>query len=264
MKRFAILLGLAAAALLVAGLPCTALAQDAAPKISAFASAQDLAEELNIVAADLKKAVVDKDTFNDQVEGRFTRDGNLVALIAIAVGLSDETSAAKPNAKAIVASARSLAQAKGYDATKQAVEALQSAIEGQGAATGELKWEKVATLKDLMKEEVPSVNNRIKTGLRRIKTKSEALAANAATMALIAANAELYVADTEKPDEGKQWTKFAQEMQAAAKQLAAMAHARNEKGAKAAENRLDESCHACHAVFNPEKDTVGTPEAKTE
>ena len=72
-------------------------------------------------------------------------------------------------------------------------------------------------------------------------------------MALIAENAKLYIADTKKPTEGKQWTEFAAQMRAAAVDLAAKAHAGDEAGAKAAMDKLDQSCHACHDVFNPEK-----------
>ena len=72
-------------------------------------------------------------------------------------------------------------------------------------------------------------------------------------MALIAENAKLYVADTKKPSEGEKWTEFAGQMRSAAVDLAAKAHAGDEAGAKAAMEKLNESCHDCHSVFNPEK-----------
>ena len=104
-----------------------------------------------------------------------------------------------------------------------------------------------------MKDEVPHINNKLKNSLRRFKKRAGEVAANAATMALIAENATLYVADTKKPTEGKKWTEFAAQMRAAAVDLAAKAHAGDEAGAKAAMDKLNKSCHDCHAVFNPEK-----------
>ena len=75
-------------------------------------------------------------------------------------------------------------------------------------------------------------------------------------MALIAENAKLYIADTKKPTEGKKWTEFAAQMRSAASRLAAKAHAGDEAGAKAAMDKLNQSCHDCHAVFNPEKNVT--------
>ena len=243
------------AAALLAGSPLSAFASedDASPKISSFASAADLSAELKVVVIDLEKAVASKDEYDSQVEGRFTRDGNLVTLIAIALGLNDEESSAKPHAKAIAAAGRNLAQAKGYEATKKAIDHLKAAVKGKGSGEGELKWGKVATLKSLMTEEVPSVNTRLKNAMRHFKSRTASVAANAATMALLAANADLYVTDTKKPDEGKKWTELAGQMRAAAVDVATKAHTGDLAGVKAAMDKLNESCHDCHAVFNPEK-----------
>ena len=93
------------------GSPTSTSASDdaAAPKFSTFASADDLAAEVKILVADLEKAVADEDEYKSQVEGRFTRDGNTITLIAIALGLHDQDSPLKPHAKAIAAAARKLA-----------------------------------------------------------------------------------------------------------------------------------------------------------
>ena len=129
---------------------------DAAPKFSTFASADDLAAEVKILIADLEKAVVNEEEYKSQVEGRFTRDGNTITLIAIALGLHDQDSPLKPHAKAIAAAARKLAETKDYATTKQAIEDLKAAVDGKGTGGGELKWGKVAKLKGLMKDEVPT------------------------------------------------------------------------------------------------------------
>lgn len=226
----------------------------APPKVSTFASAEDLAAELKILTADLKKAVVSEAEYKDQVEGRFTRDGDTITLIAIALSLHDQDSPLKPQAQAIAAAARKLAKTKDFAATKEAVADLRAALDGEGKGTSELKWGKVAKLNGLMKDEVPAINNKLKTSLRHFKQRSGQVAANAATMALIAENARLYIADTKKPAEGEKWTEFAAQMRAASVDLAAKARAGDERGAKAAMGKLDDSCHACHKVFNPEKE----------
>ncbi len=259
MRRLQVSLGLVMAVFLLGTLlvatPTSTFASDdaPAPKISTFASADDLTAEVKILVADLEKAVVDEEEYKSQVEGRFIRDGNTITLIAIALGLHDQDSPIKPYAKAIAAAARKLAQTKDFATTKQAIEDLKTAIDGQGTGTGELKWGKVSKLPGLMKDEVPNINNKLKNSLRRFKKRSSEVAANAATMALIAENANLYVADTKKPGEGQKWTEFDGQMRAAAVDLAAKAHAVDEAGAKTAMDNLEKSCHDCHAVFNPEK-----------
>ena len=170
------------------------------------------------------------------------------------MGLHDQDSALKPHAKAIAAAARKLAATTDYPTTKQAVDDLKAAMQGEGKGTSELKWGKVSKLPGLMKDEVPAINNKLKNGLRRFKKRAAEVSANAATMALIAENATLYVADTKKPTEGQKWTEFAAQMRAAAMDLAAKAHAGDEAASKAAMDKLDTSCHDCHKVFHPEKE----------
>ena len=102
------------------------------PKFSTFAPAEDLAAELKLLIVDLEKAVVNEDEFKSQVEGRFTRDGNTITLIAIALGLHDQDNPVKANAKAIAAAAQHLAQMKSFADTKKAVEDIKAAAEGQG------------------------------------------------------------------------------------------------------------------------------------
>ena len=104
-----------------------------------------------------------------------------------------------------------------------------------------------------MKDQVPNINTKLKNSIRHFSKRAGETSANAATMALIAENATLYVADTKKPGEGKKWNEFAAQMRAAACDVAAKSHARDEPGVKAAMDKLNQSCHDCHAVFNPEK-----------
>ena len=239
MRRLQASLGLVMAGVLagalLAGSPTSASAGDdgAAPKFSTFASADDLAAEVKFLVADLEKAVVDEEEYKSQVEGRFIRDGNTITLIAIALGLHDQDSPLKPHAKAIAAAARKLAQRRKTSPRRSRPSRI-SRRPSMAKARGsdELKWGKVAKLNGLMKDEVPNINNKLKNSLRRFKKRAGEVAANAATMALIAENATLYVADTKKPAEGQKWTEFAAQMRSAASDLAAKAHAGDEAGAR--------------------------------
>ncbi len=58
----------------------------AKPKFSEFASAEDLSNELNFIVADLEKAIASEDEYKSQIENRFVRDGNMIALVATALG----------------------------------------------------------------------------------------------------------------------------------------------------------------------------------
>ncbi len=244
--------------------PTATPASEGVPKFSTFASGDDLAAEVSFLVTDLEKAVVDEDEYKSQVQDRFIRDGNTLALVAMALGLHDQDNPLKLQAKAIAAAARKLTQTKDFATTKQAVEALKAAVDGKGSGGDELKWGKVAELKGLMKDQVPSVNTKLQNCLRKFKKRAAEAAANAATMALIAENATLYVAETKKPDEGAKWTAFSAQMRTAASELAAKIHAGDEAGSTVAMDKLNQSCHDCHAVFNPEKNPQINPGADPE
>jgi hypothetical protein len=220
------------------------------PKFSTFASAEDLTNALNFFVADVEKAVADEEEYKAQIEDRFLRDSNTIALVATALALHDQDNSVKPHAQAIIAAAKKLSEAKDYAATKSAVAVLKASL--QGTASGEVTWGKIAALKNLMKDEVPNVNTKLKTGIRHMDKRANDAAAQAAVMALIAENAKLYVADTKKPNETAKWAAFAQQFRDSASDVAAKVHAGNKSGANAAMEKLNQSCHDCHAVFNPE------------
>jgi hypothetical protein len=222
----------------------------AVPKFSTVAPADELSAELNFFIADLEKSVADEEEYKSQIEDRYLRDANTIALVATALALHDQENAVKPHAQAIIAAAHKLGEAKDYAATKAAVANLKESL--QGNAAGEIKWGKIAALKSLMKDEVPNINVKLKNSVRRLDKRAKEAAAHAATMALIAENAKLYVADTKKPGETAKWNAFAENFRSAAADVAAKARAGDKTGAAAAIEKLNQSCHDCHAVFNPD------------
>jgi hypothetical protein len=230
--------------------PSSSADEAVVPKFSSIAPAEDLAYELNFFIADLEKAVADEEEYKSQIEDRFLRDANTIALVATALALHDQDNTIKPHAQAIIATAHKLGEAKDYAATKAAVADIKASL--QGSAAGEVKWSKIAALKSLMKDEVPNVNVKLKNSVRRLDKRAKEAAAHAATMALIAENAKLYVADTKKPGETAKWAAFAEQFRTAAADVAAKARAGDRSGANAAMEKLNQSCHDCHAVFNPD------------
>ena len=115
-----------------------------------------------------------------------------------------------------------------------------------------MKWGKVAKLNGLMKDEVPNINNKLKNSLRRFKSGRRGIGKCGHHGTDCRKRYALYRRH-KKPAEGQKWTEFAAQMRSAAGDLAAKAHAGDEPGATAAMEKLNQSCHDCHAVFNPEK-----------
>jgi cytochrome c556 len=240
---------------LAAAASSSAADETSTPKFSSIASAEDLTYELNFIVVDVEKAVADEDEFKAQIEDRFLRDANTIALVATALALHDQDNAVKSHAQAIIAAAHKLGEAKDFAATKAAVADLKASLQGSAAGPGKdgnVKWGKIAALKNLMKDEVPNVNIKLKNSIRHLDKRAKEAAAHAAMMALIAENAKLYVADTKKPNETAKWSAFAEQFRAAAADVAAKVHSGDKNGANAAMEKLNQSCHDCHAVFNPE------------
>ena len=59
--------------------------------------------------------------------------------------------------------------------------------------------------------------------------------------------------DTEKPGESAKWYKYCDEMRDAAAELSAACVKKDHAAAKAAMDKLGETCHTCHEVFHEEE-----------
>jgi len=224
-----------------------------APKVSTFAPADDLVQQLDEFLGSLAGIVKSEADFKEAAEGKVTKEANTVILIALALGLHDTDNKYKAPAAGIIAAARDVAAAKDYAATKAAADKLQAAAGGKGPAAG-LKWEKMASLDQLMKE-VPLINTRMKKLLvpKKFKTRTKDLAGYSAALAVIAQGS---MADTSKAKgdaQVKQWADFCVVMRDAAGALNKAVHASDQAAASAANKRLAQSCDDCHAIFKPEE-----------
>ena len=116
--------------------------------------------------------------------------------------------------QAIIAAAHKLGEAKDFAATKAAVADLKASLQGSAAGPGKdgnVKWGKIAALKNLMKDEVPERQHQAQDSIRHLDKRAKEAAAHAAMMASSRKMRKLYVADTKKPNETAKWSAFAEQ-----------------------------------------------------
>jgi len=224
-----------------------------APKVSTFAPAEDLARQADKYIESMKNTVASQGEYNDS-EGKIGRDSNTLIVIALALGLHDQDNKYKARAGTLIKAAQDVAATKDYASAKKAVATLEKAAAASGRAQAKLKWEKVASLPDLMKQ-VPMVNTKLKLCVSKTNFKKKAKD-SAGYSAVIAAIAQGTIADTSATKNAaqvKQWQKFSKAM----RDHAGAANAAIRKGDRPASDKamkkLNQSCEDCHAVFKPEK-----------
>ncbi len=223
----------------------------AAPAVSTFASVDDLADQVESYVEDMETAVKDESEYKDSAE-KMVKDANTLIVIALALGVSDKDNAYKASAAGIVKAAQEVAAAKDYAAAKAGVDAVKAAIAAKAGGADALKWEKAASLAELMKA-VPTINTKLKGGLKkesRFKKSAKKAGGYATVLAVIAQGSMANSADTEKPAEADKWFKFCGDMRDAAAEVGAACAKKDHAAAKAAMDKLQESCHACHVVFH--------------
>jgi hypothetical protein len=225
-------------------------APPAPPKISTFAPAGDLASQVKAYIDDLEQAVATEKDYKDN-EGKVAKQSNTLILLALALGLHDSDNAYQAAAPALFKAAQKLAAAKDYASARAGVAAVKAAAEAQPAAEPALKWEKIASLEQLMKQ-VPLVNTKMKRHLKgsRFAKSAKETAGYSAVLAVIAQGA---MADTSKAkgeDQVKQWYKFSGDMRDAAGAVNAGIHAQDQAATTKAMAKLAQSCDDCHEVFN--------------
>lgn len=234
--------------------PADAADFDALPldaPVSAYAPAEHLVSQVDVYMTRMEEAVSTPDEYKDGVT-RIARDSNTMIVIALALGLHDEDHALKANAPAILQAAQVVAATGDYESAKEAVGKLKAAV-AEGGEGPELKWEKVASLKELM-EQVPLVHASIRRRVsRRFEQNADAIAGDAATVAAIAQGTIPNTDETIEPDKPVEWKKYSLLMRNAAAELLAAARATDEDAAKVAFEKLDQSCHDCHVIFHPEE-----------
>lgn len=226
----------------------------AAPKISSFAPAEDLVNQVDYFVQRLDRAVEVEEDYLDSA-GKIAKDSNTLIVVALALGLHDQENKYKSRAGALMQASAGVAAATEYAAAKKAVAAVKAAAAGQGPPNANLKWEKVASLKQLM-EQVPLIESRLKRGLKpsRFEKQAEKSAGYSAVIAVIGHGA---MADTSAAKNGQEiakWKGFCVQMRDAAAAVNAAVHAKDLEATTAAMTNLSKSCDDCHAVFHEEEE----------
>ncbi len=219
-------------------------------KISSFAPAQDLVNQMTRYLTELNKAVANEQEYKDLPEGKFARDTNTVIVLAQVLGMHDQDNKYKASAAALMAAAKKASAATDYAAAKKGVEAIQAAATAGGG--GEVKKEAVAALPDLMKE-VPLVNTRLKRYVQGTRFKSQAKNSTGVS-AVIAAIAEVSIYDTsatKSPDQVPKWQEYCIDLRDSAGAANAGIHKGDQAATDKAMTRMIQSCDDCHKVFNP-------------
>jgi hypothetical protein len=222
-----------------------------APKVSTFAPAPDLERQADKYIRGFDEPTANAQNYKDD-QDKIAKDANTLVIIALSLGLHDQPNKDQAHASALMKAAQNLAASKDYEAAKKAVAEVRDAAKGKGAAGGELKWQKVASLPELMKQ-VPLINNNLKRYLKPEKFKQKAKETQGYT-AVIAAIAQGSIADTSEaknPNQVKQWYEFMVTMRDAAGKLNAAIHKGDKTAADAAMTKLTKSCTDCHDVFHP-------------
>jgi hypothetical protein len=230
-----------------------AVAGAAEPDVSTYAPAADLANQADQFIKELDKSVASEDDYKEAVD-KIAKDSNTLIVIALALGLNDQDSKYKKSAGAIVKAAQDVAAAKDYASTKKAVGAVKDAADGKGDAAGELKWQKVASLPELMKQ-VPLINTKLTMKIKgkNFTKKKKETAGYTAVLAAIAQGTKADTSVAKGDEQVKQWQKFSEAARDNAGALNKIINDGDEKAVAGALKKLNQSCEDCHAVFKPEK-----------
>ncbi|MEN6457440.1 MAG: hypothetical protein ABFC63_00790 [Thermoguttaceae bacterium] len=222
-----------------------------APKVSTFAPSDDLVRQADQYLKGLEKIVADEEAYQDGKE-KIAKDANTLIVIALALGLHDQENKYQASAAAVMKAAGDLAATKDFGSAKKAVASLRQAAKGQLKVDRALKWEKAASLPELMKQ-VPLVNTRLKQNIKptKFEKKAKDTTGYTAVIATIAQAAMPDLSATTKPEQAEQWFKFSAAMRDCAAELNAAIHKKNEPAAAEAMKKLTKSCDDCHEVFHP-------------
>ena len=221
------------------------------PKVS------DLEPQIDEYVNTIKKNLDDLDgsiRFADDADVLY-RDANTLVLLALALGVSDENNKYKKSAPAIIAAAKKLETAKTFDVAQKAVAELEKSLTVV-SASAQLKWEKVASLKPLMKA-VPNINNVVKRNLRNeaaLKRGTTKVMQGTATLAVIGQGSVPNADETTSPDSADEWKKLCYSFRDAALEVNAKTTAYVDEKATfddvdAAFETLSDTCNACHELF---------------
>lgn len=215
--------------------------------ISQYASADDLAKLIGEYGERVGEATVSAEEFEAK-GSRMVRDARTVAVLATALGMSDQDHALKAAAPAIVAAAKKAAEAKELPAAKAADEELKKALAGEATSTDALSFENTKALGQLMKQ-VSFVHTRLKRNVKKLDRYQEQSALDATLLAVIGQAIDADTHEVKDPAQTPDWHKYAAEMRDSFAELSAKVKAGDTAGIESAMKRVQDNCDACHHTF---------------
>lgn len=221
-------------------------------KTSSFAPLKPTVAELTYFVDKIGKDLEDKADFTEDQQKRIGLDSSTVAVLALTLGMHDEKTELKAAASKIVDLAVELAgNAEEFDAAKKSYEQLKHAIETKPKGD-ELDWDAPVTDIVALMQQVPIVNDKVRRGVndnRRFARTAEKTAQKAVTLAAIA-HASMMNTDYCGDDEDvKAWKKSCADMRDACTDVYKALMEKDQEKAKAGNDRVVETCDACHHRF---------------
>jgi hypothetical protein len=226
----------------------------AIPKISDFAPAGDLVEQVDFFVGRVEQSLADPADFDLAKQSRTFKDGNTLAALALMLAYSNQDHPLKASMPRLLKGAQSLAAAEGNVVRAQAAFAeIQAARAGSPDPLATLKWEPVASLSALMKQ-VPLIHAGLKRRVEgnRLARQAVQLAGQSAALAAIAQASMLDTEHVKRPADIEKWQQLCAQMRTAAGDVNSAVHAQDPQRVTAGMKRLAQSCDACHAVFRSE------------
>lgn len=230
-------------------------APPAPPPVSKYAPAVDLIALAKGYAESFPASVSDAQKYSKD-QPKVQKDAHTLAVVALALALSDEDHALKKVSPALMGAAQALAAAKEAGAAKTAADSITALIAETGEAgdvQAPAEWQKVARMGPLMKQ-VTFVHNRLKRGLQKNRFEQTAAdtAQYAAVLAIIGQACNVDTHEVKDPADIDKWYQYCAEMRDAAGEVNGAIHAKNFDGATAGLEKLEKSCQGCHEVFRAE------------
>ncbi|GEM_PF-6231960 len=213
------------------------------------------AEELQALAGmflnRIQETTADEATFDsDDSQNRRYQNAHALALVAAALGQSEDAKA-RAAAGALWKAALELSDVGQREQAQALLQQARDALDGKATGGKVPAWnDDVAELDGVMPE-VGNQQNRINRSLRRLRRRPQRVQQAAVFLAATARLLQAQVPDEDEaePDQIQVWKRSAALMEQAARELYQAARAKDTSKARAANKRLDQSCHQCHEAF---------------
>jgi hypothetical protein len=216
---------------------------------SSYAPLEDVLSQIELYVKQVESDLEQEADYGGDEQDRVVKSANTLIALAQLLANHDEESPRKQSAAAVVSAAKRVARnAEDFQQAKEAARQLRQSLESQEG--GNVAWEPIADLQELMKQ-VPIVNNRLRLGVTgsRFARLTNQTAGHATTLAAMA-QASLFDTDYCLDEEGEMlWRQICADMRDAAAATAVAVRRQDQAAAREGLARLVETCDRCHHAF---------------